>query len=95
MASPREDNRASEFIGVLKNEKMKTHVKRDGSQRVLILYEAPIHVQDGEACLATIYEYSGSNTVPDNTYEKNAIWNEAWEANTSVELVYGDVGYTE
>lgn len=91
----KEDKRSTDFIGPLKNEHMKTHCKRDGSQRVIILYEAPIHIQDGEDCLATIYEYTASNYVPTNTYEKIATWSSAWEAGCEAVLVNGDPGYTE
>lgn len=92
MATPREDNRASEFIDSLQKEKMKTHCKRDGSQRVIILYEAPVHVQDGDPCLATIYEYSGANSVPENSQEKSAIWSVAWDFDV---LVNGEIGYVD
>lgn len=92
---PKNDPRAAEFIGVLQKEKMKTHCKRDGSERVILLYEAPVHVQDGDKCLVTVYEYSAANTVPTNTLEKEAIWDSDWESGTEAVLVNGDVGYTE
>ena len=95
MASPREDLRAAEHFDALKNEKMKTHAVRDVSQRVIKLYEAPVHVQDGENCLVTIYEYSGSNTVPDNSLERAAKWNDDWEATIWDIEVNGINGYTE
>ena len=91
----REDYRADNFIAPLNKEHMKTHVSRDVSQRVIILYEAPIHIQDGEDCLATVYEYSGSNTVPTNTLEKIAIWDGDWDTTIEAILVNGDVGYAE
>jgi hypothetical protein len=95
MATPRDDNRSSEFIGVLKNEHMKTHAVRDVSQRVILLYEAPRHVGHNEPCLVTVYEYFSSNNVPENTLEKTALWNIAWNTNTEAVLVNGDVGYVE
>lgn len=95
MASPKFDNRSEEFLGSLRHEHMKTHVVRDVFQRVVILYEANRHVQHGEDCLATIYEYTATNYVPTNTLEKPAKWNSAWESNTEATLVYGDVGYVE
>lgn len=95
MPMPKEDPRAAEFIGVLQKEKMKTHIKRDGSERVILLYEAPAHVQHNEPCLVTVYEYAGANTVPTNTLERESIWDSAWESGTESLLVNGDVGYTE
>jgi hypothetical protein len=95
MPLPKEDPRAAEFIGVLQREKMKTHCKRDGSERVILLYEAPAHIQDGEPCLVTVYEYAGANTVPTNTLEKEAVWDSDWEENMLSVLVNGDVGYTD
>lgn len=95
MALPKNDPRAAEFIGVLQREKMKTHVKRDASERVILLYEAPAHVQDGDKCLVTVYEYNAANTVPTNTLEKEAIWDSSWESGTESVLVNGDSGYTE
>ncbi len=92
MATPRTDNRASEFIDALQREKMKTHCKRDGSQRVIILYEAPVHVQNGESCLATIYQYSGANNVPENSQEKSAAWSDVWDFDV---LVNGEIGYVD
>jgi hypothetical protein len=94
-SAPREDNRSAEFVNVLKNEHMKTHAIRDEYQRVTQLYEAPIHVQHGEGCLVTIYEYTGFNNVPTNTMEKVAKWNGAWDATLHEVLVYGDVGFVE
>lgn len=93
--APREDNRSAEFVGVLKNEHMKTHVIRDEYQRVIQLYEAPSHVQHGEECLVTIYEYTGFNNVPTNSLEKVARWNKVWETTLFQTLVYGDVGFVE
>jgi hypothetical protein len=95
MASPREDSRAAELIGPLKNEHMKTHIKRDSLQRVEVLYEAPAHIGNGEPCLATVYHYEASNTVPTNTLEKIAVWDDSWETDIEAILVNGDVGYTE
>ena len=90
-----EDKRAMDFIKPLKDERMKTHCKRDSSQRVILLYEAPFHIQDGDDCLVTVYEYSGSNTVPDNTHERHAPWSSAWEAGLNAVLVNGDIGYVD
>lgn len=95
MALPKNDSRAAEFIGVLQREKMKTHCKRDGSERVILLYEAPAHIQDGEPCLVTVYEYTGANTVPTNTLEKEAVWSSSWESGTETVLVNGDTGYVD
>lgn len=95
MASPREDLRAAEHFDALKNEKMKTYAVRDGSQRVIKLYEAPLHVQDGEPCLVTLYEYSGSNATPDMALETNATWNSDWEATIWDIEVNGVNGYVE
>lgn len=95
MAAPREDNRSAEFVNVLKNEHMKTHVVRDLQQRVILLYEASAHVQNDEDCLVTIYEYTTANNVPTNTLEKVSKWNGDWDTNTFSTLVYGDLGYVE
>lgn len=95
MASPREDLRAAEHFDALKNEKMKTYAVRDGSQRVIKLYEAPLHVQDGEPCLVTVYEYAGSNTVPNTSLERSAYWNIEWESTIWDIEVHGVDGYVE
>ncbi len=95
MASPREDLRAAEHFDALKNEKMKTYAVRDGSERVVKLYEAPLHVQDGDSCLVTVYEYTGSNTVPTMSMERPATWNVAWEATIWDIEVNGINGYVE
>jgi hypothetical protein len=95
MAITREDPRAQYFVGPLREEHMKTHVKRDVLERVLILYEAPAGTQDGGPCLATVYAYTGSNTVPTASLEKMGIWNGDWDDVVDAELIYGDVGYVE
>lgn len=90
----RDPSRDLQFINALKNERMKTYVKRDGSERVIVLYEAVIGAEDGDQCLATVYTYSGSNTVPQGSKEKDAIWDSDWDTDLDAILVNGDVGYT-
>jgi hypothetical protein len=84
MAVPREDARAANHIGPLKNEKMKTYAVRDSSQRVEILYEAVAHAAGGDPCLATIYYYETSNNVPTATKEKEAEWDATWDFDVPV-----------
>lgn len=95
MASPRENLRAAEHFDALKNEKMKTYAVRDGSQRVVKLYEAPLGVQDGEPCLVTLYEYAGSNTVPSISLETDGFWNIAWEVTVWSIDIHGINGFVE
>jgi hypothetical protein len=73
---------------------MKTYAKKDAQGRVVVLYEAPIGISDGDECVATVYTYSGSSTSPVGTKEKTAIWDGAWDTDTDAILVNGDAGYT-
>ena len=75
----REDPKAAWHINQLKNEKMKTHSVVDGSQRVLIIYEALAGAQNGDPCLATIYKYTTENSTPTASREKEAKWNSDWD----------------
>lgn len=96
MASPREDARATMFIDALKNERMKTHVKRDGSGRPILIYEAPVHIQDGDLCLVTVYDYTGTaSSSPTNTLERISEWDADWDSPCEAVLANGDVGYTD
>lgn len=72
---------------------MKTYAKKDAQGRVEVLYEAPVHVADGERCVATIYVYSGSSASPIGSMERNAVWDGDWDTALEAVLVNGDVGY--
>lgn len=72
---------------------MKTYAKKDASGRVVVLYEAPLTIEDGDECLATVYSYSGASATPVGTKEKTAIWDGDWDTDTDAILVNGDVGY--
>lgn len=82
------------FVNALKNERMKTYVKKDGSGRVVVLYEAVIGAQDGDRCTATVYVYSGASSQPISSKEKDALWDGNWDTDLDAILVNGDVGYT-
>lgn len=80
----KEDPKAAWHINQLKNEKMKTHSVLDGSQRVLIIYEALAGAQNGDPCLATIYNYTAEHTTPTGTREKESKWDSSWDFDIAV-----------
>ena len=81
---PREDAKATNHIGPLKDEKMKTFAVIDGQSRVVILYEAVAHTQHMGPCLATIYQYDTGSLKPQASREKEAAWNSAWDFDVPV-----------
>ncbi len=93
MTNVRDYTRDYQYIKPLRDEQMKTWVKRDGSLRVIVLYEAPVHVGSGESCLATVYFYTGSNSSPTGSMEREAVWDGTWDTSLDAILVNGDVGY--
>jgi hypothetical protein len=94
MAIERGSTKDQLFIKPLRDELMKTFCKKDGSGRVIVLYEAPVHIGDGDICLATVYVYSGASAQPISSMERNAIWDSDWDTDLEAVLVNGDVGYT-
>lgn len=80
-------------IEALRNERMKTYAKKDAQGRVEVLYEAPLTIEDGDDCLATVYFYVGASSSPVATKEKTAIWDGAWDTDTDAILVNGNLGY--
>ena len=90
----RDNSRDLQHINALKNERMKTYAKKDAQGRVVVLYEAPLTIGDGDECLATVYSYTGDSTAPVGTKEKNATWDSDWDTDTDAILVNGDDGYT-
>lgn len=93
MAIERGSDKDQLFIKPLRDELMKTFAKKDVSGRVIVLYEAPVHIGDGDVCLATVYVYSGSSAAPISSMERNAVWDGSWDTALEAVLVNGDVGY--
>jgi hypothetical protein len=93
MSNFRSSDRDYAFIRPLRDEHMKTWVKRDASMRVIILYEAPVHIGGGDPCLATVYYYEAASAQVTGSMERQAIWDASWDTAVDAILVNGDLGY--
>lgn len=69
-----EQNQVTSMLTSLKNELKKEYMELDGSDRTIAIYQAPLHVKDGEDCLKTELVYFGTTSIVIKSKETIGTW---------------------